>query len=88
MSGEDRFGTFTEERISSPAVHAFPITPGTPFTQTTRAVYVGSSGRMTCTMASGAEVTFEHINKGCVLPIHITAVSASNTNAGDILGLC
>lgn len=55
--------------------------------KTTRALYVGSTGNLVCTMANGGTATFNTIPAGTVLPIRITGVTASGTTADDMVGL-
>lgn len=52
----------------------------------TRALWVGTGGDITVTMAGGTSVAFTNVPNGCLLPIqvsHVTAVSG----AANILAL-
>jgi hypothetical protein len=53
---------------------------------TTRALYVGTGGDITVTMAAGTSVTFADVPSGVVLPIQVTHVTAVS-GAADILAL-
>lgn len=53
---------------------------------TTRALYVGTGGDVTVTMAAGTSVTFADVPAGTILPIQVTHVTAVS-GAADILAL-
>lgn len=65
--------------------HAQAYTPDddTPFPFTSRGVYVGSTGDLHVTMASGAETTFVAVAAGIVLPWTVVRIFEDST-AGDI----
>lgn len=73
----------TSSNISS-AYDAVAVTPGTTNLGTTRALYIGVSGDVTVTMASGASVTFKAAPVG-ILPVQVTQVTAAT--ATNILAL-
>ena len=52
----------------------------------TRAVYVGGTGDLVVTMASGVDCTFSSVPAGTLLPISIIALKAATT-ATLIVGL-
>jgi hypothetical protein len=63
----DRYAQ-TAIALSSPATHAFPITPAdlADLPETTRGIYVGGSGALALKMPSGAVVTFSGVPQGTV----------------------
>ncbi len=79
--------------MTSPATHAFTITPtdlddpDSPMLPAiTRAVYVGSGGDLAVVMQSGEAVTFIGVPTGSLIPIRIQAVS-DDSSADDLVGL-
>ena len=50
------------------------------------ALYVGTSGDLTVTMAGGTDVVFKNVPDGTFLPIAVTKVKAATT-AADIIAL-
>ncbi len=50
------------------------------------ALYVGTGGDLTVTMAGGTDVVFKNVPDGAFLPIAVTKVKAATT-AADILAL-
>ncbi|MEM6382425.1 MAG: hypothetical protein AAF739_07115 [Pseudomonadota bacterium] len=84
----DPYGGHTSG-LESPASDAFVITPadGTPLPQTTRAVYVGSGGDIAVTTKAGTSVVLTAVPSGTILPIRLSAVSATGTTASDMVGL-
>lgn len=75
--------------LESPASHGFAIAPsdGADLVETTRAIYVGSSGNLAVTLASGAEVTLTGIPGGTLLPVRLRRIRATGTTATAIVGL-
>jgi hypothetical protein len=49
--------------------------------------YVGTGGDMQVTMLGGQTVVFVNIPDGTFLPIQVTRIWATNTDATDILAL-
>ena len=84
----DRFDDHAAS-LESPAFHGFAITPSdvTSLTETTRAIYVGSSGDISVTLASGAAVTFASVTAGTILPIRASLVKSTGTTATNLVGL-
>ena len=82
----DNFGN-RQSSLESPASRAFAITPGTPFSLATRAIYIGGDGDLVCRLVGdSADVTFVGLVAGTVLPIRVTSVAVA-TDATNILGL-
>lgn len=73
----------------SPAIHAFSITPNnnTDVAYLTRSIYVGVGGSIAVVMAGGEEVTFVGVQSGSVLPVRVSRVKSTGTNATNMIGL-
>jgi hypothetical protein len=84
----DRFQN-SSSALSSPASHAFAVTPSDSavLAETTRAIYVGTTGSIAALMLSGASVSFTAIPAGTVLPLRLTKIMATGTSAGGIVAL-
>ncbi|MEQ8600643.1 MAG: hypothetical protein RLP98_12050 [Devosia sp.] len=84
----DRYSTHTQA-LDAPATHGFAIAPndGADLSEITRAVYVGSSGALAVTFASGAELVLPNVPAGSLLPLRVQRVRATGTTATDIVGL-
>lgn len=84
----DRFDKHASS-LESPATGAFAITPddNTDLAETTRAIYVGTTGDLDLRMLDGQDVVFTDIPAGMLLPVRATRVKASGTTANDIIGL-
>ncbi len=84
----DTFETFNEG-LESPATAGVAVTPSdvTVLSQTSRAIYVGTAGDITVTMADGNDVTFANVPAGTILPIRCTYVKSTGTDASDIVSL-
>lgn len=84
----DRFA-HTADSLSSPATHAFSITPAdnANLPETTRALYVGGGGTLALRLQSGAEVTLAGVGQGTLLPLRADRVLATGTTASAIVGL-
>lgn len=67
--------------LDSPAANAVAVTKSdSTVLTTTRALYVGGAGNLTVTMAgSGADVVFEDVLAGSLLPLRVTKVKAATT---------
>lgn len=62
------------------AIDAVAVTPGSNSIRTTRALYVGTAGDVTVTMASGNSVTFSAVPAGTILPVQASKVTAAPAN--------
>lgn len=84
----DRYKTFAQS-LTSPIVDGFAVTPsdGTDLPETTRALYVGGGGAVSCVLAGGTTLTFAGLLPGTVLPVRARRVRATGTTATSILGL-
>lgn len=84
----DRFA-HTANSLSSPATHAFAITPAdtADLPETTRAIFVGSEGSLALRMQSGALVTLAGIPQGTLLPLRADRILATGTTASSLVGL-
>ncbi len=84
----DRYSTHTQA-LDAPATHGFVIAPndGADLSEITRAIYVGSSGALAVTFASGAELVLPNVPAGSLLPVRVQRVRATGTTAADIVGL-
>ncbi len=85
----DRFATRAAS-LEGPATHAFSISPddSDALSETTRALYVGTGGTITCRLAEDASDTlFSGVPDGTVLPVRVTHVRSTGTSASQIVGL-
>ncbi|KQR78100.1 spike base protein, RCAP_Rcc01079 family [Rhizobium sp. Leaf341] len=84
----DRFA-HTADSLSSPATHAFDITPAddADLPETTRAIFVGIGGAVALRMQSGAVVTLAGISQGTLLPVRADRILATGTTASALVGL-
>jgi hypothetical protein len=88
QSMPDRFAQ-TASSLSTPATHAFPITPAdlADLPETTRGIYVGGSGALAVRMPSGAVITFPGVPQGTVLRLRADRVLSTGTTATGLVGL-
>lgn len=71
----------------SSAARAIAVTPSdATILQTTRALYIGTTGNVAVTMTDGNVVTFNAVPVG-MLQVQVTKVMATNTTASTILAL-
>ena len=84
----DRF-QYSSPSLNGPAAHAFAVTPNdsSDLAETTRALYIGTSGSVAAVMASGSTVTFGSVQSGTTLPVRVTRILATGTTASAIVGL-
>jgi len=77
------------EGLESPATAGVAVTPhdSNALSQTSRAIYVGTAGDVTVTMADGNDVAFANVPAGTMLPIRCTHVKSTGTDASDIVAL-
>lgn len=73
--------------MSDPIINASGVTPddAADLAITTRALYVGTSGNLRVTLASGDIVTFANVGAGWH-PLRVSRVWATGTAASDIVG--
>ncbi|MCR5876931.1 hypothetical protein [Phenylobacterium sp. J367] len=74
-------GTYSASRAVAVTQSDATIIPAT------RALYVGTGGPLTVTMAEGGNATFANVPSGAVLPIQVTKVLDTGTDATDIVAL-
>jgi hypothetical protein len=74
---------------SQPAGNALAVTPAdSDMAVISRAIYVGVSGDLTVKMAGSENtVTFTAVAAGSLIPIRVTQVRATDTNASGIIAL-
>ena len=74
--------------LESPGYDAASVVPSdsTDLTITSRAIYVGTSGDLRVTTASGSVVTFSNVPEG-ILPMRVSRVHASGTTATGIVAI-
>jgi len=75
--------------IESPAEHAAAVTKSdsTTFDDITRAVWVGTAGDIAVLTKGGETVTFANVPSGSLLPIRVSKVLSTGTDASDIVRL-
>jgi hypothetical protein len=85
---QDRYEN-TSPGLTSPATHAFAITPAdnTELPEITRGIYVGGPGNVRAVLRSGADVTFSGLPAGTVLPLRARSIQATGTTATALVGL-
>jgi hypothetical protein len=73
-----------------PATDAFVVAFDQDFPAPTRALFVGGAGVVVVVMYNGAQVAFQGVVAGTLLPIRATRVVSAGTTAGlagQIIGL-
>lgn len=75
--------------LEAPARDGATLTPSdsAPIAVMTRAVYVGTGGDLRVEMAGGQELTFANVQGGTFLPLRITRLFQTGTNAGGVVGI-
>lgn len=75
--------------LTCPATHCDAITPSDtqPLANTSRILYVGSSGDISVMLASGDTATLTAAQSGVMYPLRVTRVYATGTTATNLLGL-
>lgn len=74
----------------APAEYAAAVTTSdsTVLNPVPRALYIGSGGDVTVTMAAdGTDVTFANVPTGTKLPVRVSKVKATGTTASSIVAL-
>ncbi len=79
----------TYHDASSPAQHGVAVTPNdsTDLSNFTRAVYVGGAGDVKVDLVGSGTVTFSAVPVGTVLPVRVSRVYDTGTDATLILAL-
>lgn len=73
---------------NGPVVGGATITPGaSALTKPIRGFHVGSAGDVSVTLLDGTTVVFRNCAAGAYYPYACTHVLATNTTAGNIVGL-
>jgi len=85
MAATDR----SQAGYGQPAVQGFAIAPdnNTDLQYTTRAVWVGGAGAVKVTLAGGDTVTLSGVTAGTLLPLRVTRVFSTGTDATLLVGL-
>ena len=88
MPATDNFSR-QQTLTSDPATNAVLITPSdsVDLTSVSRAVYVGGAGDMKVTMQDSGTVLFSGIPAGTTLPIRVSRIWATTTDATFIIAL-
>ena len=75
--------------LGEPAVHGYAITPynNTDLAYTTRGLWVGGAGAVKVTLYGGDTVTLSGVAAGTLLPIRVTKVFSTGTDATLLVGL-
>lgn len=76
--------------LGQPATDGFVVAFDQDFPAPTRAVYVGGAGTIVFILYNGAQLGFQGITAGSMLPIRATRVLSAGTTAGlagQIIGL-
>lgn len=74
----------------APAERCFTVTPHdtAALAYATKALFVGTGGDVTLRSVLGTEdVVFKNLADGSVIDVRVSAVRATGTSAGDIVGL-
>lgn len=81
--------TYHSPGLESPASRAEEVSPHdtTALTRPSRALYIGTTGDLTVTTVAGDTVTFVAVPAGFLLPIRVTHVLDTGTDADDIVSL-
>lgn len=80
----------TAVTLQTPATAGIAITPHDTNTlaSTSRALFVGTGGTtLTVTMSGGGDLVFTNVPDGTLLPIRVTKVKATGTDATGIVSL-
>ena len=88
MPATDSFSRF-QTQASDPATNAVLVSPSDSedLATVTRAVYVGGAGDMKVTMQDSGTVLFSGIPAGTTLPIRVSRIWATTTDATLIIAL-
>lgn len=84
----DKF-SFTDS-VTSPARECFGVIPSDTevLSRVPKAIYVGSTGDIALRLVDDeADTTFRNVPSGSLLPVRPSAIRATGTSAGEIVGL-
>jgi len=87
VAAVDDFATF-QSNLDSPYANAVAVATSDTFdlSDVTRAIYVGGTGDVTCTIG-GSDVLFKAVPVGTLLRIRTSRVKASGTTATQMVAL-
>ena len=86
---KDSFGS-SADSLMAPASNCFAIIPddATDLVEVTKALYVGTGGDVVLRAVDAAgDTTFRNLQDGSTLDVRVSAVRATGTTAGDMVGL-
>ena len=86
----DNYPDNDPERLQTPAVRSFAITPHdtNALTEDTRALYVGGAGTVVMKLTGdSSSVSFVGVPAGAILPVRARVVLSTGTTATSIVGL-
>lgn len=85
MAATDR----SQGGLGAPAAHGFAIAPdnSTDLLYVTRAIWVGGAGAVKVTLYGGDTVTLSGVTAGTLLPLRVTRVFSTGTDATLLVGL-
>lgn len=74
---------------TSSASRAASITPSNTvnLTESTRAIYVGVGGDISCEMAGGGTQVFKNLAAGIAHPLQVSRVNSTGTTASELVAL-
>ena len=78
------------DSAEAPSSHPFAVVPsdGVPLASIPKALYAGSGGTLVlCTASGTADVIFQNLASGQLLPVRARFVRATGTTAADIVAL-
>lgn len=93
MAAPDKVVPSESSDITSPASHAFAVTPddGTDLTVKPRALWIGTGGNLYVEMRDASEaaqtIAFLNVPSGTLLPIRPHKVRSTNTTASNIVAI-
>lgn len=65
---------------------AFAVTPDNSNAITAFGLYIGTTGDVTVTTSAGTDVTFVAVPAGQIIPLAVSKVKSTGTNATNIVG--
>jgi hypothetical protein len=84
----DKFSSH-QPALDSPAQHAADVvkSDSTDLANAARSLYIGNGGDIKVTTAGGDEITFGGVPSGSILPVRVTRVWSTGTDASNIVAL-